>query len=489
MKSLRIWTTTIFLKLKIYLTLFLFAFSSSAFATEAKGVSNIECLQSSLSQQLARLNLKNVESERLRVVIHTFRSMINQREKLIQKQQPNHIPYFKTATVNEKLHIFSVLFEQTAKTMLSSNRIYYINDELINHYNLDKYLCNPELNCAKKKECKKLKAFYVPLVDAIFVNPDLTEVQFEQALFHEILHAYQYRYRFPLDMAALIKAAKDPEAHIKQEQILNYLSLIYESESAWYEIQANLPQNWAKELRSYNRPLAVVNKLRLALTSSLWHWGQLLVPGETASQPGLQSFIDILPDVDKLSSSGPDMSSVYSNNEPNALYFHEQILYKFPDYTNLIGNIDIHFHKKLADSLECTYYGKLDFLFETIDGNQKVIKTAHNLYYDKILTSSFVSGCAKELEKLFEKNGSPFVTWLTQPYENLGAICPGLNEYLTPELQSEIANIYFSTPLSPFKLITPGVEGGSGGLDLISPSLQFHPQFELHPVEENSEGK
>lgn len=120
--------------------------------------------------------------------------------------------------------IYKVIFYQ----LLASKQILPLGPDVREEFGLP-----IELNSVSKG----LHGAYSPSKNILYLEPTLSDTDFYQALLHELVHAYQYQIRLPVDALLLMQMSepdKDGKIPIAQKSIPAILDLYYESQAHWY---------------------------------------------------------------------------------------------------------------------------------------------------------------------------------------------------------------------------------------------------------------
>ncbi len=350
--------------------------------------------------------------------------------------------------------------------LLKRGHIYELDERM------EKFLNIKTGNCKSSKEaCENIKALFIPALNVIFIKKNLSKTRFAFSLYHEVLHAFQYAYRFPLDIAGIIqlteKKDKNGKSLLEKEDLFEYLNFYYEAQANWYELSLSKNDLWKNEQKRASVPSAMIKS-----------FGAIATLGITL-RIGNHRFNKILPLIDQVPSN---QGHLYLGEKDTAFYFNELIVTKKDGLVlNLCNNFDLAFHKKFAEALEYAYFKNLDFLFQDGEVDQKVFKFLTDRFYERLIfsKSDYFSKCENLLSDVINGEMAPFIKWITISQDELSK-CPIYEEYADESIRGKILNMYVDYRDSMFEFF-PGSEGVR--LDLnFNPVYLFHPQIEIVPL-------
>ncbi|MEK6705022.1 MAG: hypothetical protein AAB116_17070 [Candidatus Poribacteria bacterium] len=354
------------------------------------------------------------------------------------------------------------LLEETLNKM--QGRIYYINQEIWNHLKLSLLLpkaCLPSSSLPTQKKCNKLYGIYLPALDIMLIDPSLKGDDLVFNLFHEIVHAYQFRYRYPLDVGYwdLLNFKRE----VSQQQRISVLRLFYEAEAHWYLLTLGASKAW----------YGYSNKIYKRAKDLVW-----------TRQFIFADFITIITSV--LPYSGRDL--VLHDDEKNFsvskdVFSHSEVIFQKHSNRGAYSLIDpilvihAHFVKKLIN----IYFNKLKLPKRwsryTI---QKVNAELNNNYYrfvTKISDEAFQS-CYSFMSSTIHKEYSPLINWL-----NLD-VTPPKNCQMLPEDLSDRIKKFMGITQDPLL----ATEGSRPDLKVLPAMvlknediLGLFPHFEVEP--------
>ncbi|MCK5072423.1 MAG: hypothetical protein KAQ98_03290 [Bacteriovoracaceae bacterium] len=443
-----------FLLILIYIT--------CCFHAAGATLESIEASHKQLFIKLEELNIENVEDKKLKESWEKLSQIIfNFRFSKWDRQ----ISFGQNQLAIQKGRMFN-LITSTFNNLLERNRIFYINEELLNYLGIKNYLCK---NKKKNDQCKKMNAFYIPHIHSIFIDKNLPDNQFSISLMHEIIHAFQYEYRFPLDISKIIELTEKKNDNglprIKKGDELDYLSFYYEAQANWYQLVLSQADIWLDETTK---------------TSYIGTWVKAWIDCFSLTllgRLGNKKYNKYLPEIDH-SSRG----HLYWGTKNSAFFLSELAIFKNTStLLNFSTNLDFKFHKKFAKALEYTYFDNLNFLFQKNNGDQLNFKLLTDIFYSRIVHSaaSEFNNCQELLNEVRFRGISPFMQWLklsTKEYPE----CKIYNKTMTKNHVEKIIYLFQNDKDSPFRIF-PGSEGTRLELEII-PSLYFHPQFDIVPM-------
>lgn len=391
---------------------------------------------------------------------------------ILKKIEAESNNYFEPLAINEgrMLKLVKIVFNR----LLEKGNIYYLDQKIERFLNIKRENCHDS-----KETCKNIKALFIPDLNIIFIKKSLPEEKFAFSLYHEVLHAFQYAYRFPLDFSGVIELSKTMDKkgnpYIQEKDFFTYLNFYYEAQANWYELSLGRSENWLKERKRASVFGAAIKSLGACATLGI------------TLKIGNSRFKKILPKVDQVSSN---QGHLYLGDQNTAFYFKEMIVTKKDMLAfNISNNFDLSFHKKFAEALEYAYFDNLDFLFHDKELDQKNFKYLTDHFYDRLIHSpySYFVKCDSLFEKIIYGESSPLIQWMTISSEEI-AKCPVYREYAEPTVRFQVLKKYFYNWKwkSPFQFF-PGSEGVRLNLNF-NPVL-FHPQIEIVPLKKREKRK
>ena len=301
----------------------------------------------------------------------------------------------------------------------------------------------PENHCVLNNICTPLVAAYLPLSGYIVVDFDNLNEKTAKWFFHELVHAVQYTYRFPIDMSVLFGLTRNnTDLHfIRREDIVDYLRFFYEYQANWYTLRLGESPGFSKASR-ISIGSAVETGLKFVVAVATY---------STATDKGLGYFNSLVPKVDTLVPGSYIKRIRYELNEPLALTGINTI--------NPGVNVDFSFFRNLLDLVEGRYFGHLKFLSLSNFGDQLVYKDLNNNFYESSLSQT---NCYYEQEKFGED--SPFVYWLTKAQDSRS--CERYRKLEFWKDRSAILSLFETSILQ--HSYEGGTSGGGGpGLDIL----------------------
>lgn len=369
-------------------------------------------------------------------------------------------------------------------------------------------------SCESNPNCKNLRAFYLPLSGKIFINRFAVKEELARSLFHELFHAFQYSFRFPLDLTVL--AEKISPSDMKQEYYFDFLNYYYESQANWQAMRFKMDPRWE---HLFAEPKTIGTKVLVPVILYSWA-GAIYVLGKAGINLILDSF---LPKVDRVLMTG-DSSFVLEKYDA-ALLLNELSIQnqKAIPYVSIW---DPEFHYRLARSIEKAYYGELSFLFQSNFPDHRIFNSFHNNYYQRIglVEIEKDAGCENLISSMLTSSDSPLVFWINLPkeefakcpaYKDVGNLLNKLNlanfkvamlsenptENISLKALQNVGNVMLNGPLrskiktnSPFLFSDPekdergsepifprGGEGSTPEIEVL-PELMILPQIDVAPV-------
>ncbi len=417
-----------------------------SFANEATRLLETAAPEKTDSQTLSRIWLQLSKK-----IDESFLSLIPANRKLSDYQSPANL---------EKARLQSLLLK-----MQETGRIRLMTPETEAALGIDKYLCRDT------QPCKEIRAFYVPLTHHIVLRKSLDDQQMVDSLYHELVHAAQFTYRFPLDIKTL------STLKIPSDELLDFIDFYYESQANYRTLRLSQPQEWESLFRSSETSYIGASVLTTIVCP--------FCLAVTTVHRGYSRYkaLSYLPEIDINSEPGWHKPT---GGKESALYLSELLLLKDSDSTPFTGTgWDTQFHQRFGKAIERTYFGKLPFLFQNDRKDQEAYKALHDAYYKNIGVNNELEldpRCSSLIEQAQQKDTSPLVSWLTLPQSDIES-CKAFNspgtlgyrDVFISELLRKIEN-----QNSPFIVIRPGSEGTKPNLK-VTPSLRVLPQLRVSP--------
>jgi hypothetical protein len=347
-----------------------------------------------------------------------------------------------------------------------------------------------DLTCKYEGHCTSLDGLYLPLNNIIFLDTSLGKVDLERVFLHELIHAYQFTYRLPIDIATLNTLAQ--HGKVKSEEVNLYLDYYYEAQANWKGMQYSLPHAWLPEVEKGDTD----HRLRKGFFSNLaLMFGPVFVipSGPLAIVVGGASVILVpLYDnvvTDRLLPNVAQSGKFLTFEKKYAPADNFDAVLMLPELIPISDSLskaaafhvyNFNFHKEYGDAIQKYYFGSNGLLFRNDRDDLKIYNELHNEYYKRIGLNYMLesdSACRALLIKLRESTYSPLVTWLTLPKAEMEA-CPayrglgdndGRAEYLDQLLNPQNGK-------DPFHSGLPGTEGSRPGLTIL-------PQLRVLPIE------
>jgi hypothetical protein len=347
-----------------------------------------------------------------------------------------------------------------------------------------------DLTCRYEGHCTTLDGLYLPLNHIIFLDTTLDDRELERVLLHELIHAYQFTYRLPIDIATLNELVQ--QGKLKSDEVNLYLDYYYEAQANWKGFQFSPPVPWLLELDKGIDQKLKTGVTRLAVSSGVGV--STVFVGATAGVGlavygagwllhiayGNSTANRLLPDLAK-------SESLFTiNNTPQSKFAAAVVLPELVPIDDSLNKFsgfasyNFEFHREYGDAIQKYYFGKERFLFRNDRNDLEIYNKLHNSYYKRIGLNYMLESdkaCRALLLKVRDSSLSPLVTWLTLPQEELES-CDAyrglgqddgrveyLDDLLNPQNQKD-----------PFHSGFPGTEGSRPGLTIL-------PQLRILPVQ------
>ncbi len=363
---------------------------------------------------------------------------------------------------------------------------YLKNTDRIRYY--DEHIANI-LKDSKRPSChsssgpKSIYAFYLPNENVIFIDPNYKankSMTFGQALLHEVIHAYQYSVRFPVDVNTVYQLTQTQCENgpcLYPNDVAAFLSFVYESQANWYVMQLQRNDVWmeyalsrkTKEsfARDFSYTLPGMVK-RLVFDVPLSFMKSPLILNYKDSETYNPAFVD----------DGKDgqldwFASIFSTSElivQDTFFVRAQPL--MVDYTI---TFQAHVAKRILENYYCS---SLDFAFDPSYQDQKSYTEIHNNYYRNFGSIPLIPiPQCKDLILNAIVSDNPMQYWLTRSESELKSCIAYRN--VKPEAL-EFFSKKMSSTNNPFKIL-PGTCGSRGCGQDISPGIMALPQIEFEP--------
>ena len=346
---------------------------------------------------------------------------------------------------------------KTWERLTKNKRVLYLTDSLHETLDIPKQFCHDD-------KCYDLVAVYLPFVDAMLISDKAAESELQYWVYHELVHAQQYTYRFPLDVMNVMNIVDgiDKNIKLKEEDAVDFLKYFYESQANYYVLRMSRNNEWLDYGKSgWSLMPAAMLKGTLAAATL----GQSL-------RLGISFFDNYIPVIDQ-----KHWRQGYLHTQRGEmLEFHELISLRNLRWTfNPSVSFDMGFHKDYSLAIEHAYFGKTPFLLLGDGGDQKVFKKMHDDYYDELIfaSSNIVVG---ECSVLFEKINSmaPFVAWITLDKSEISS-CSRFDGFA--QLRDRFIDLYMQ---NKNRFFDRGGEGAHGPALRISPN-HYQTQLVIKP--------
>lgn len=352
---------------------------------------------------------------------------------------------------------------------------------------LTKKFSTDGLTCRYEGHCTTLDGLYLPLSHLIFLNPLLNITELSRVFLHELLHAYQFTYRFPIDTTLLYQLTQDYE--LEENKIPAFLDFYYEGQANWKGIQFSFPDAWYPEILNGDKNLQV-GLSRLLVSGAATY--AIVMSGATVGTAylayglswlgqiayGNLSSNSVLPRIAKSESLLTINNTPKSRLEaalkiPELIPIHERL-------TRISGfaSYDFEFHLAFSQAIQKYYFGNEAFLFHNDRDDLAIYNRLNDRYYSSIGISTEVDlepDCMDLLAQVRKSVSSPLVAWLTLPLSEIER-CPAYRGKVQSEALTAHRDALLepSTDRNPFENGFPGTEGSRPGLTLL-PQLRILP--------------
>ncbi len=340
------------------------------------------------------------------------------------------------------------------------------------------------LNCRFEGHCTSIDGLYLPLNHLIFLDSTLSQKELQHVLLHELIHAYQFTYRLPIDIATLADLVAKEK--LKQEEVGLYLDYYYESQANWKALQFDFPDQWYFSISKSQ-------KLQIGLSRLLLSGGVAYAAIGTSAGTGFAIYgagwllgvaygnamaNRLLPEVAK-SESWFTLGNTPGNEVVAATTLPE--LVPIDDTFTRISSFaayNFDFHRDYGAAIQKYYFGNERFLFRNDRNDLAIYNQLHDRYYERIGLSTALeneSACVALLSKIRSANVVPLVTWLTLPREEIETCSVYRNEGKDDGRSQYLDGLLYPQNQSdPFHTGFPGTEGSRPGLTIL-PQLRVLP--------------
>ena len=367
------------------------------------------------------------------------------------------------------------------EVMKAQGKFLILNEEIRKQFNLESLLCKiPD-------HCTSVAAFYLPLTHQIFLDTSLPRAEQVEALVHELRHAYQFTYRFPLDLSELF--AKVQEKKIRPDELSEYLDFYYESQASWKGFLAYQDPAWVPYYTKFGEIKSEAAKNGHGAPGEGFFGG---ITGHFHAQK-------FLPKLESshfwsFNSYGYEGNSQYEGMP--ALALPELVCAQGIAPNVGVDNYDFPFHALYCSAIVKYYFGSLPFVFQKNRDDLAIYNDLHDNYYRRLGGNDRVGpsrdnirnhfshlsrSCVRLIDKIKNSQTAPLVEWLSLSQADLGTCSVyantldenGADEFIKTLLQN------FDSQ-SPFNILMPGGEGSHPEL-VVRPSLQILPQLKIKP--------
>ena len=273
----------------------------------------------------------------------------------------------------------------------------------------------PQKHCPKENTCYDLVAVYLPISNMILVDYNELNDEAISRVYHELYHAYQYMFRYPLDIGMIFdftrydEKVENSKPELEINEINDYLNFYYESIANWKTLQFTKDKSWLTTSNSEFYSAAsgllkgVVNTFSLNLLSQV---------SVSSSKKWLsQEYID------EYSTGENAEKSAYS--EHSFLRMPDLLVIKdLKHMFTLQNNLDFQFHLNYTGAIESAYFGNHNFLSRRKNGDQNLFSRMHDNVYFK-LKRNFKrdlienENCLKPLARIIYSETSPLLSWFS----------------------------------------------------------------------------
>lgn len=357
---------------------------------------------------------------------------------------------------------------------VENKKILSFSDPLISTLGVGKYYCaKKSINkwqVTNDPGCVAIRGFFAPRLGVIVIDDTLSEQDLSRVLLHELMHAYQYYFRLPLDLP-FVGPDKALLSYYYESQA-NWYSMTFSPQGPWIEYllhNTRRPRTQFKELLSH-MSFGLSDKLALKASHDIIPEQEYLIPNVDFGYGGAPKLIHddhgILLD--------PKTFSVLNMAEL-------EVFLGKPSTLNPGLRINHDFHYQFAKAIEIGYFNNLPFLFNPNRKDQKLFVKMHNNYFRELVAKTFFNwqSCSAVFDRLlsFDK---PIEAWSKITKAELKA-CPAYDKLNLSNLSKSLDQL-FPNHQSDSSLddIIKGTEG-VGPPDLGVTGWEIHPQIDIEP--------
>lgn len=360
------------------------------------------------------------------------------------------------------------ILRQSYVRLSSNKRVYVLNSEMEEKLGITKFLSE---KCAKQKKKHKkncmndLAAFYMPIVDVLFIK-DGSWKKFGNAFLHDLIHATQFTFSLPWDLYVLFQHVDSKDIE-KKEEVLEYLAYHYERQGNYHEVRSDLSSPWYDE---HVMQIPLLHEMKMAAIAPVNFIGRTV-----GADPN--GWIEEIPLIDQ-----PIVDQYFQNSYRSAFLPHELI--ETHRSHMIVGNqFDLELHNKFSNRLAKTYGFQRK-------KNNKIFAKMYDKFYENILLYKYPESKIKWTESqnclaLFSKvqsYPSPLLGWLNvSAYEVVSCEAfAGMDPIYFSSIQKKFLDLLSKNMNAPLDITFQGGEGGSGDFDFL-PSIPFMPQLRVRP--------
>lgn len=239
-------------------------------------------------------------------------------------------------------------------------------------------------------ESTQYRGVYVPHLDRIYLLSDLTLGEFRYSLYHELIHAYQYRYRFETDFLRIQSELTDEDHTPSTPEVLQQLAFYYEAQANYYTLVLNRDSPWRgvgdSTLSSVSRFVESGSKLVLTVaTVGIFKWLGDHQVEETLPQDDAY---------DELSFGASGTQFHLSE-----LYVGSNLLFE----NMSTKGINFTFHRRYSEALRTAYFGPRSLLEEDQDIQQDIHKLLHDRFQEDQYTLEWERIFSKDTKTSFQE--------------------------------------------------------------------------------------
>ncbi len=335
----------------------------------------------------------------------------------------------------------------------------------------------PKQHCADTGNCYDLVAVYLPISNMILI--EYTELNDETIakVYHELFHAYQYMFRYPLDAGMIFDftrfddSSENSRPELEINEINDFLNFYYESIANWKTLQFTRNQEWLNTSKSEVYLFATGLLKGLVNTFSLKLLSQA---SDVSSKKWLsQEYFDEYGNED----------SVAINVKSEYAFLRMPDLLVIKDLNHMFtmqNNLDFQFHLNYTAALENAYFGNENFLKRRKNGDQRLFNRMHDNVYFKLKRSfkrliAKNKNCLEPLAKIIYSQTSPLLSWFsTSPSEFMN--CEVYSRSSFWQARDQLLMLYLDFNDHFFQNGTKGTGG---------PMLRIQPQLIVKPPKDS----